>query len=26
VSDGPAGLAAELDTPAHGRLTLLSTP
>jgi hypothetical protein len=26
VSDGPAGLAAELDTPAHGRLSLLSPP
>lgn len=26
VSDGPAGLAAELDTPSHDRLTLLSTP
>ena len=26
VSDGPAGLAAELDTPAHGQLSLLSPP
>lgn len=26
VSDGPAGLAAELDTPTHGRLGLLSSP
>lgn len=26
VSDGPAGLAAELDTPACGRFTLLSPP
>jgi hypothetical protein len=26
VSDGPAGLAAELDTPACGRFTLLSSP
>lgn len=26
VSDGPAGLAADIDTPAQGRLTLLSPP
>jgi Glyoxalase-like domain len=26
VSDGPAGLAAELDTPNRGRFTLLSPP
>ena len=26
VNDGPAGLTAELDTPARGRLTLLSPP
>ena len=26
VNDGPAGLTAELDTPTHGRVTLLSPP
>ena len=26
VSDGPAGLTAELDTPAQGRVALLSSP
>lgn len=26
VSDGPAGLAADIDTPARGRLSLLSPP
>lgn len=26
VSEGPAGLTAELDTPARGRLTLMSPP
>lgn len=26
VNDGPAGLAADIDTPTHGRLTLLSPP
>lgn len=26
VNDGPAGLSAELDTPARGRVTLLSPP
>jgi hypothetical protein len=26
VSDGPAGLTAELDTPTQGRVALLSSP